>query len=172
MPDYELLFPGRFLKSPEFKGQDVTLKIARIRTEPLPQDDGTEKLKPIVSFEMTSKGNVPKDLVLNRTNAECIKAMFGRDTDGWIGKRITFWPAPFVNHQTKEKTTAIRVRGSPDIKADIHFALKLPGKKKIDVTLKAIRERGQAPAPAPQTSAPTSPDPTPPEPPPEPGSEG
>ncbi len=47
--------------------------------------------------------------MLNRTNGECLKAMFGRDTGEWIGKRVTLYPAEYQGE------TAIRVKGSPDM---------------------------------------------------------
>lgn len=129
--DYALLFPGRFLKSAQFLGKDVHLTIAGVRTEALPSDKGGEKVKGIVAFNETKL-----ELVLNRTNAECVKGMFGRETDEWIGKRVTFYPAPFSDPFTGEQTTCIRVRGSPDIDKDVTVEVTLPRKKPMRVALK------------------------------------
>lgn len=103
--DYEKLFPGRFVKSADFGGKDVTLQITAIRSE-----DIDEKSKAILSF-----ANTKKSMVLNRTNAEALKLMFGRETDAWMGKRVTFFPATIKDPFSDEMITAIRVRGSPDI---------------------------------------------------------
>ena len=119
--DYDQLFPGRFMKSGEFQGRDVTLTVAGLRMEKLPQDNGTERDRGILSFRRTEKA-----LVLNRTNGECIKAMFGRAVGDWVGKRVTFYPAPFTNTFTGEVGTAIRVRGSPDLPADKMVTIALP----------------------------------------------
>ncbi len=128
--DFDKLFPGRFLKSGLFGGKDVTLTIKAIRLEDLPQDAGGTKAKPIVSFHER-----PLELVLNRTNGESFKAMFGRETDAWIGKRVTLYPAPFTDSFTGEVGTAIRVRGSPDLKATINAEIRLPRKKPIKMRL-------------------------------------
>lgn len=139
--DYDQLFPGRFLKSGEFQGKDVTLTIADIRIESLPSDKGGERDKAIVTFKETKK-----ELVLNRTNGECVKAMFGRRAKpDWIGKRVTFWPAPYTDSFTGEVGTAIRVRGSPDIPADTRIEVRLPRKKPISMTMKATgKKNGKA----------------------------
>jgi len=123
--DYEELFPGRFLKAVEFKGRDVTLKIARVEIEELPDEKGTPnkegvrvKVRGIISFERTKK-----QLCLNRTNGEMLKALFGRKTDDWIGKRVTFFPAQVESFG--ETVPAIRVRGSPEIEKPIEFEARI-----------------------------------------------
>jgi hypothetical protein len=145
---FDELFPGRFLKSGQFKGKDVTLTIKSVRTEKLPSDQGGEKVKGIVGFQET-----PLELVLNRTNGECLKSLFGADADpGWIGHRVTFFPAPFHDNMTGEDTTAIRVRGSPELAADKQIEIRLPRKKPIKWTLKktgakAAQSNGKTPSP-------------------------
>lgn len=135
--DFDELFPGRFLKSGEFKGKDVHLTIKGIRLEDLPQEKGGTRVRGIISFHET-----PKELVLNRTNGESIKAMFGRNTDDWIDKSVTFYPAPHVDSFTGEKGTAIRVRGSRDIPRDVRFDLRLPRRRPIPMVMKAIPRKG------------------------------
>jgi hypothetical protein len=132
--DYDELFPGRFLKSGEFQGKDVTLKIASIQIEELSDEKGTPnkegvrvRTRGIISFERTKK-----QLCLNRTNGECLKALWGRKTDDWIGHRVTFFPA--VVDAFGEETTAIRVRGSPDIDKPITFQARI-GRKQVTARL-------------------------------------
>jgi hypothetical protein len=122
--DYDLLFPGRFIKAAEFKGKDVLVTISSIDLEDLPQDKGGERVKGIISF-----AGKKKKLVLNRTNGECFKAMFGRDTGEWVGKRVVLYPAVWNGDP------CIRVRGSPDIAEDKTFELKLPKKRPQKVTM-------------------------------------
>jgi hypothetical protein len=122
--DYDQLFPGRFLKAGEFLGRSVTLTISGITLEDLPQETGGTKARGIIAFVETKKS-----LVLNRTNGEAFKAMWGRDTGAWVGKRVTLYPAPWNGD------VAIRVQGSPDLEADLDFELKLPRKRPLAMRL-------------------------------------
>ena len=128
--DVALLHPSRFLKSQEFKGKDVTLTITGVHLEELEDEKNRKQNKGVVTFKET-----PKLLVINRTNSDCIKGMFGRETNNWIGKRVTLYPEPFFNNFTKEHTTAIRVRGSPDIQASTTVTIHLPRKKPTQVRM-------------------------------------
>lgn len=141
--NYDELFPGRFLKAGILKGHDVTLKIAAVRTEDLPSETGGMKVKGILAFE-----GKKMELVLNRTNGEAIKAMFGPTLANWIGKRITLFPDEFNGEP------CLRVRGSPDIKAPITFELKLPRKRPQKKTLTVTKLNGKtSPAPEPEPEA-------------------
>jgi hypothetical protein len=140
--DAALLHPGRFLKSQEFKGKDVTYTLASVDLEEFEDAKKRKKTKGVISFKETSKL-----FIINRTNTDCIKGMFGRETNDWIGKRVTFYPAPFFDNFTKEHTTAIRVRGSPDIAAPMSVVIRLP--MKADVTVTMQRTGGPASAPPP-----------------------
>lgn len=141
--DFDQLYPNRFLKAGEFQGKDVTLKITGVMVEELESEKG-KKGKGIVSFERT-----PKQLVLNRTNGECIKLMFGRNTDDWIGKRVTFFPAQITDSFTGQPTLAIRVRGSPDLAAPKQAAVKI-GRKSVNIKVIKTGQRPQQGRPAQQ----------------------
>jgi hypothetical protein len=144
---FDKLYPARFLKAGEFGGKDVTLTISTVALEELEGDTG-KKMKAILGFVGT-----PKQLVLNKTNGLCLKAMFGAETDAWRGKRVTFFPA---NISFGDTDLAIRVRGSPDISAAISFELKLPRKKGKPVTL-ARTVNGKAPSSPPPADEPPPP---------------
>jgi hypothetical protein len=136
--NYDELFPGRFLKAGLLNGRDVTVKIAAVRTEDLPSETGGTKVKGILAFE-----GKKMELVLNRTNGEAIKAMFGPTLADWIGKRITLYPSQFNGEP------CLRVRGSPDIAKSITFELKLPRKRPQKTTLiKTGTKPAAKPAPA------------------------
>lgn len=145
--DFDRLYPGQFLKAGMFQGRDVTLTIATVKLDELEGRKGKE-MKGVISFS-----EKPQKLVLNKTNGLCIKAMFGRETNAWIGKRVTLYPAQV---QFEDSDLAIRVRGSPDLHAPITFTLKLSRKADRQVTLSktGVAAKSQ-PAPQPQ------PDPTP-----------
>jgi hypothetical protein len=135
--DYDELFPGRFLKAGEFKGKDYTLTIVSIRLEELPQDKGGQRIRGVIGFKETKK-----ELVLNRTNGECLRGMWGRDTSAWIGKRVTLYPAPY------DGDVAIRVKGSPDLEAPMMVEVKLPRKKPRQVQMQVTGRRAAALVPA------------------------
>lgn len=147
--DFELLFPGRFIKSQQFNGRDVTMTIKAVVLEELEGIKGKQQ-KGLVSFEER-----PLQWVLNRTNASALKAMFGRETNAWVGKRVTLYPAPFRDMSTGEDTTAIRVRGSPDISKDMTFELALPRKKPVTVKLMKTGAKS-SPKPLPEAFEPGS----------------
>ena len=127
----DLLHPTRFLKSAEFKGEDVTLTITDVFLEELDREDNLKETKGLVSFKES-----PKVFVLNRTNSDCLKAMFGPETEAWKGKRVTFFPSPMVNPFTKENISAIRLRGSPDLAAPVSVSIKLRKRKASTMTMK------------------------------------
>lgn len=133
--DYDQLYPGRFLKAGEFNGKPVTLTISAVDVEDLPQDKGGDRARGIISFRETKR-----QLVLNRTNGECIKAMFGRVVPEWIGKRVTLHPV-MINFGGAEEL-AIRVKGSPDIQAPITAEVKLPRRKPFTMRMEVTGKRG------------------------------
>lgn len=163
--DYDELFPNRFLKSGLFKGRDYTLTITDVDLEEMEETKNKKKqtkVKAIVSFRET-----PKQLVLNKTNGECCKAMFGRNVSAWIGKRVTFCPQTV--EAFGEEQLAIRVRGSPDIERDMEALCNL-GQKQVT---RKLKRTGGNPAKAPKAaaSAPAQAAPPPPPSPPAPAAE-
>lgn len=91
-----LMFPNKYLKADDLDGRPATLTITRVTGEELRQEDNTKKNGWIVYFEETAasaqkRGDDEKRLVLNKTNAVSIASMHGRDTDFWIGKKITLY---------------------------------------------------------------------------------
>lgn len=142
--DFDELYPGRFMKAGEFKDKDVTLKIASVTKDKLEGSKG-EETKGVIRFEKTEKA-----LVLNKTNGVCIREMFGRDTGEWVGKRVTFFPAKV---DFEDSDLAIRVRGSPDIPADIAFQAKV-GRKLHKFKLYRTGQQRQHAAPSSQPEPP------------------
>jgi hypothetical protein len=94
------LFPSRFLKAADLKGQRRTLTMSKITSEEI----GKEKKKePVVYFQKCSKG-----LVLNKTNAKKIAEVTGsRTIDSWPGKAVVLYPK-MIEFQG-EYVNAIRV---------------------------------------------------------------
>jgi len=124
--NYDQLFAGRFLKAGEFNGKPVTLTIARVYLEDMEQDDGTEKHQAVVAFKETKR-----ELALNKTNAQMIVAMFGAESDDWIGHKMTL----HAERDTSGKSDSglcIRVLGSPELTSTISMQVKLPRRKAIN----------------------------------------
>jgi hypothetical protein len=136
--DYRAMFKGEYLTAPEFGGRTPTFTITQVKmVRLLAGDDGSEKDKGVLLFKETERG-----VVLNKTNAQSIAAMFGNETDGWIGKRVTF-------HATEvqvgpKKDLGIRVLGSPDITKPITATITLPRKKPKPVVLQVTGEKKPA----------------------------
>lgn len=122
--DFDQLYPKRFIKAGQFGGKDLTMRITGVEVEKLGEET-KQKVKAILSFARTDK-----QMVLNKTNGECVRAMFGRDTSNWVGKLVTFYPCPMKDPFTGEDIVAIRVRGSPEIEATKQFQARLGQKIK------------------------------------------
>lgn len=149
--DYRALFKGDYIAAVEIGDKKPTLTISGVKLCKLQQEDGREKDKGIVTFKEIERG-----WVLNRTNAQAIAAMFGNETDGWIGKRVSLHAVPVrVGPKTKP---GIRVYGSPDISAPVTFMLTLPRKKPIKTTLQPTGKKQPVtqPGPVQETEAPAA----------------
>lgn len=137
MADYETLFPGRFLKSADLAERDAIVTIKSVTGEEI---EG--KAKAIMTFEGTKK-----QMVLNRTNAEAVRLMFGREMKDWIGRKITLtrrmMKDPFGADDAPE-VGAIRVKGSPEIDKPMSAEVKR-GKKTLHVKVVPTPTKGTPP---------------------------
>jgi hypothetical protein len=130
--DWDELYPGRFLKAADFKGKNVTLKIASVSLEELVGDKGPQ-IKGVMTFEKTEKA-----LALNKTNGICLKAMFGKKVQEWVGKRVTLFPTVWNGDD------AIRVFGSPEIGEDLEVVIALPRKRPFNMTMHKVEPKPAA----------------------------
>jgi len=141
---YADLYPGRFLRAIDLKGKAITVTIANVYMEEMEDKKGKKK-KPIVSFV-----GKKLEMVLVKTNGECLKAMFGEVVKNWVGKRITLYPV--MVDAFGEMKLAIRILGSPDLTDDLAAKLDL-GQKSSRVKLR--KTKGS------KVSAPPPPEPEP-----------
>jgi hypothetical protein len=78
------LFPSRYLKAADLKGQKRTLTISKITSEEVGKD---KKAEPIIYFQKCTKG-----LVLNKTNAKRIAEVLGsKALADWPGKSVALY---------------------------------------------------------------------------------
>jgi len=98
MPDIAKFFPTKWLKATDLDDDDLNVTVKSVDLEML--EDGE---KVVVSFR-----EIPKGLVLNKTNAAALAKLHGRDTDGWISKRVTLFRTE-VSYRG-EMVWAIRLR--------------------------------------------------------------
>jgi hypothetical protein len=102
MPDYRSMFDRAYLGAWDLGGKDVTVRIAKVQGETL-NNGKTKNKKPVAYFDKSTKG-----LALNKTNSKAIAAMYGNNTDAWIGKLITLYPTQA--QMGGDTVDAIRVR--------------------------------------------------------------
>lgn len=145
--DWDELYPGRFIKACDFKGKKPTLEISAVRIEELHGDKGL-KIKGVISFR-----GKDKQWALNKTNGICLREMFGKKVQEWVGHKVTLFAAPY------EGDEAIRVWGSPELPADREVSIQLPRKRPFNMILHAV------PGPKPVGGNPSAPPPTDDEPP-------
>lgn len=120
--DYDELFPGRFLKAGLLKGRVVTVTISAVDQEELPQDNGKYRIRGIISF-----GESKMQMVLNSTNGQCLREMFGKRVQEWVGKRVMLCPEQ--DRFGGKLVDAIRIYGSPDLTDDVTVEINLPRRR-------------------------------------------
>lgn len=91
-------FPSNYIKASDLNGKAALAIMDRAEFEMIGDDR-----KLILYFKGKDKG-----LVTNKTNANTIAAIYGDDTDDWLGKEIVLFEA-YVDFQGKT-VPAIRVR--------------------------------------------------------------
>lgn len=135
--DMGLGFLGTYITAAELIGKEPTLTIERVTLERVESlkatdDEGGGKMKDrwVIYFKEARGG---RGWLLNRTNAECIKELWGREVDAWLGHRITLYTTQVRVGPKMEP--GIRVKGSPELTEPRAFELRLPRKKPIRTTL-------------------------------------
>ena len=141
--DYDELFPGRFLKAGQLGDKRPTLTIERVDVESLPDDrTGGERKRGVIVFR-----EMPYALVLNSTNGQLIRALFGRAVPSWHGRKITLYKGQ-VEHGSQKGEPAVRIWGSPELERDRTVEVRLPRKRPMQITLHAVRGKDASAPPA------------------------
>lgn len=137
MPDYKQLFTGKFLASPDIGGREPTVKITRITSELVKDEEKkTERHRWICFFEGKDKG-----MLLNRSNAILIAALCKSDkTEDWVGHSITIGVRKVK--MGGDLVDGLRVVGSPELSAPMTVSIRLPRKKPVDWVLEPRPAQG------------------------------
>ena len=96
-------FPSKYISAADLQGREVVVRIARVTVEQLGRNNDPKDNKPVLYFEGKQKG-----LALNKTNANTVKDVYGKETDNWIGKTIMLVQA-WTDYAGKQ-VECIRVR--------------------------------------------------------------
>lgn len=127
---WEQRFRGEYISAAEMGDRRPTFTIARISSVRMDDEKKKKEVdKAIIWFKEIDRG-----FVYNKTAGHCLAAMFGKNDDAWIGKRVTLYADPDVRFGS-EQVGGIRVAGSPDIQEEIKIRIKFPKKKPFEVTL-------------------------------------
>ncbi len=105
MAHWKSMMDRDYLFAFDLQGRDVTLTIERVTAGELTALGGRKSKKPLAYFR---EGKEKKPLALNSTNCKTIAALYGNDTEQWIGKRITLYPTQ--TQMAGETVDCIRVR--------------------------------------------------------------
>jgi hypothetical protein len=107
MPDYRSFYDRNYIYAFDLLGRDICVTVSEVKAAKVKDTEGKEQKKPILFFEESKEG---RGLVLCKTNGATIAALYGNNTENWIGKRITLFP---TTTQAFGKTVeCVRVRPS------------------------------------------------------------
>lgn len=98
------LFPSKYLKAADLKGNPVVVTIDKVVQETL-EANGKKEMKPVLHFRGTAK-----TMVMNVTNFTSIADQHGDETDDWPGCKIELYPD--VTDMKGKQVDCIRV-GKP-----------------------------------------------------------
>ncbi len=118
--DARLLVRSKFMVSHEFGSGDIPreplVTISRV-TKPEETDETTKDWWLVFFAEPWAK-----PLKVNRTHQQALILMFGAETNDWAGKRIGLYALAGTFFGRRQ--TAVRIKGSPDLKAPCSFAVR------------------------------------------------
>lgn len=119
---------SQWLSKDDVTTNGTAATIARITQEEVGSDRD-------LRFAIHFQGNM-KPMILNKTNTRILVALFGHDSDGWLGKAITVYNDPTVGY-AGQITGGVRIRmaSAPMPPA----APRQPTQEEINAYLKASR---------------------------------
>lgn len=138
----DLLTIGKYITA-ESVDPPLTFTIKDAARDDMDGAKGKEK-KGMVSFSETDKR-----WVLNVTNKDILKSLWGKETKAWNGKRVQLH-AVNVRGVDGQPTRGIQICGSPDIDSDKVVRIKHRGKPPEEIKVRLIvKGANKAPPPIP-----------------------
>ena len=122
--DYFQTPASKYFRAGDFTKELVGTIRSVDRTE-FKNDDGSAAAKPVLNFQ-----DLPKALVLNKTNFTALSLMFGEDADGWVGEKVALYPScvdfkgktmPTIKVRRPQKAAAATASGGHPFDDDIQF---------------------------------------------------
>lgn len=105
MPHWKEMMDTDWLFAFDLKGKDCNVTILKIESGKVKGTGGKSNKKPVVTFREFSK-----PLAMNATNCKTLAAMYGNETNGWLGKKCTLFPT--MTQFSGESVECIRIRGA------------------------------------------------------------
>jgi len=93
MSSIDDIFAGDSLRAADIEGREPTVTIKSVEPREFDGRDGKKQRKLVISFH-----NAKKTFVCNKTNAQRIAYLHGKDYAKWAGKQITLFVDPFVEY--------------------------------------------------------------------------
>lgn len=140
---WESRFKGEYISAAELGTRQPTFTIAKISVT---KTEDEKKKREVEKAVMWFK-EIDRALMYSKSVGHCMAAMFGKDDDAWIGKRITLYAEENV-YFGSEQVGGIRIVGSPDIQKPITVRIKFPKKKPFEVKLVPTAPPKAAPKPS------------------------
>jgi hypothetical protein len=100
--DYTTMYDSKWFRCADLDGEDRVMTIEKVKAGTVGQGEDAES-KPILWF-----AGVRQPFAANKTNGKTISTLYGRDTEAWIGKKITLFPT--TTEYGGETVECIRVR--------------------------------------------------------------
>jgi len=104
MPHWRTMMDSEWLRACDLRGAEPTVEIAKVVGGTVVGEGGKKSRKPVVFF----KGK-EKPLAIGATIGKTIAAMYGPNTEDWIGKRVTLFTST-TNSTGGEVVECIRIR--------------------------------------------------------------
>lgn len=99
------MFSSEYLHEYDLPAAEVTVEIMSVEATEAQLAGGKKKKAPLVAFK-----GAEKKLLLNKTNAKAIAALYGNDTAAWPGKKVTLFRS--TTEMAGETVACIRIRKS------------------------------------------------------------
>jgi hypothetical protein len=104
--DYRSLYGKEWLGAWDIPdSKDVTVTITAVAAGELTSVGGKKSKKPVISV----RGS-PKKLAVNATNGRTIATMYGKNIEGWVGKKITLYKSTTRDPSSGGETECVRIR--------------------------------------------------------------